>query len=53
VRGTQGIAEWLLDFIGLPIRKPLPGEPPPAATHVPWRRREVFREPARAVGETW
>ncbi len=50
VRGSQGVAEWLLRFIGQPIRPPQAGEPEPATDNIQWHRREVFRDPARAPG---
>jgi putative restriction endonuclease len=48
VRGSQGVGEWLLRFIGRPIRPPLQGELAPAAGNIDWHRREVFRKPHRA-----
>ncbi len=47
VRGTLGIEEWLLRFIGQPIRPPQAGELQPATGNIQWHRREVFRGPAR------
>jgi putative restriction endonuclease len=48
VRGSTGIDEWLLQFVGSTINQPLPGEPPPSPSNVVWHRREVFREPPRS-----
>jgi putative restriction endonuclease len=50
VRGSHGVGEWLLRFVGEPIRSPQAGEPPPAVGNMGWHRREVFRAPPRAAG---
>jgi putative restriction endonuclease len=47
VRGSRGIEEWLLRFVGTNINQPLVGESPPSSENLGWHRREVFREPAR------
>jgi hypothetical protein len=44
------VGEWLLRFVGEPIRSPQAGEPPPAVGNMGWHRREVFRAPPRAAG---
>ena len=50
VRGGHGVGEWLLRFVGQPVRPPQAGEPPPAEGNMGWHRREVFRAPPRAAG---
>lgn len=50
VRGSHGVAEWLLRFVGQQIRAPQAGESPPADHNIDWHRREVFRAPPRAPG---
>lgn len=51
VRGSHGVGELLLQFIGQPIRPPLAGESPPANENIDWHRREVFREPPRTLSD--
>ncbi len=48
VRGTQGVDEWVLRYLGQQVSPPLSGEQPPSSENLAWHRREVFREPARA-----
>jgi len=52
VRGSHGIDEWLLRFLGKPVRPPQQGEPVPATQNVDWHRKEVFRGPARSMAES-
>jgi len=47
VRGSQRVEEWLLGFIGRPLRPPQPGEPEPALPNIRWHRTQVFRAPPR------
>jgi putative restriction endonuclease len=49
VRGSKGINEWLLQYLGQRVSPPLKGEPPPSTGNLAWHRREVFREPARST----
>jgi len=46
-RGSRGIEEMVLQYLGKTIRPPQFGEPLPSSTNLSWHRREVFREPAR------
>lgn len=50
VRGSHGVDELLLRYIGRQMRPPQRGEPMPANEHTDWHRREVFRQPARSSG---
>ena len=52
VRGSHGIDEWLLRFVGKQLRPPQQGESSPAADNIIWHRKEVFREPARQSPDT-
>ena len=47
VHGSSGSAEWLLAFHGRPLRRPQRAEYLPAAEHLRWHWKEVFRGPAR------
>jgi putative restriction endonuclease len=47
VRGSHGLEDWLLRFLGREVQTPLPGEPRLSHFNVGWHRREVFRQPTR------
>jgi hypothetical protein len=47
VHGSSGFEEWLLAFHGRPLRRPQRAEYLPAAEHLRWHWKEVFRGPAR------
>jgi putative restriction endonuclease len=47
VHGSSGFEEWLPDFHGRPLRRPQRAECLPAAEHLRWHWKEVFRGPAR------
>ena len=49
--GHGSTAETLvLGLVGRPLRGPQPGQAPPAAKHLAWHARQVFRGPARVAG---
>jgi putative restriction endonuclease len=50
VHGSSGFEEWLLDFHGRPLRRPQRAEYLPAAEHMRWHWKEVFRGPRRHHG---
>ena len=45
LRNTKGARDWLIRFTGQPLRGPQPGCASPAAVHLAWHRKEVFRDP--------
>jgi len=47
LRNTQGARDWLFRFADQPLRGPQPGCSSPAAKHLGWHRKEVFRSPPR------
>ncbi len=52
VNGLSEPVRWLLDFHGRPLRRPQTMDAAPDPAFVAWHGREVFRGPARDVGET-
>ena len=47
VNGSTGVNEWILAYVGRPLRRPQSGQPPPGRVHVLWHGNEVFKAPAR------
>jgi len=43
VRGSHGIDEWLLRYVGEPVRRPQMGEALTASPNLQWHRREALR----------
>ena len=50
VHGQSPALDWLRDFHGERLRRPLLAHDVPLAEHVRWHRRQVFRPPALATG---
>ncbi|MCY2977208.1 MAG: HNH endonuclease [Planctomycetota bacterium] len=47
VHGTEGLAHWLLNHHGRPIRLPQRDSYAPSPEFIGWHRKEVFRSPPR------
>ena len=50
VHGQSAALDWLSDFHGEPLRRPLSSHDVPLAAHVRWHRSQVFRRPALTDG---
>jgi len=45
--GSTGLQEWLLQFHGRPLRRPVHARYLPSARYIRWHGKEVFRGPSR------